>query len=86
MPKNNCIGSPSNLEVLLHMHVSPSPHPRSDAPAVVEAIAELLEAGMICRDDRHYTTTDKGKFYIEHLLSIPFPVRTFSIPDMSKEG
>lgn len=81
----NCIGSPSSLEVLLHMHVSPSPHPRSDAMAVKHAISDLLEAGMIQRDDRHYTTTDKGKFYIEHLLSIPFPVRTFSIPAMNSE-
>lgn len=82
----NTIQCPNNLEVLLHFHVSPSVHPRIDAMAVKEAITELREAGMIQPSDRSYTTTDKGKFYIEHLLAVPFPVRTFYIPANEQEG
>ena len=56
-------------------------HPRSSAPSVIQSIQMLQEAGLIERDDRHYTTTAKGKFYLDHLLSIPFPERTFHIPE-----
>lgn len=74
------IQTPNNLEVLLHYHTTPQIHPRHDAPAVKSAVEMLLAEGLLQRDDRLYTTTDKGKFYLDHLLSRPFPVRTFSIP------
>ena len=73
--------SPCALEVLIHCHTSPMIHPRSSAPSVIQSIQMLQEAGLIERDDRHYTSTAKGKFYLDHLLSIPFPERTFHIPE-----
>lgn len=76
------ISTVNSLEVLLHCHVSNSPHPRAEAPAVKEAIRALSFEGMIEPFDRHHVTTDKGTFYIKHLLKQPFPVVAFSIPEV----
>jgi len=82
------IGSPSNLEVLLHCYYSSEPHPRADAPAVMEGINYLINTGMIYAityngntGEETWKTTAKGEAYIEHLMSIPFPVATWVIPD-----
>lgn len=75
-----CIKTPSDLELLIHCHVSPSVHPRATAPAIVDGTTRLLNYGLIERVDRHYTTTPRGKFYLEHLLKQPFPVETYVIP------
>ena len=75
------ISTPSNLELLLHCHVSPAEHPRMDAPVIGAGIKYLSEQGMIERYDRTWQTTAKGKFYIEHLLKTPFPETSFSIPE-----
>lgn len=77
-----CIQTPSDLELLIHCHVCAQVHPRADAPAIIDGISRLVAAGLIQREDRHYGTTDKGKFYIEHLLKQPFPVETFTIPEV----
>ena len=77
-----CIWSPNNLEVLIHCHCSGSVHPRIDAPAVMDAIKILSAEGLIIQSDRHYVTTDKGKFYLDHLLSIPFPIQEYRIPEI----
>lgn len=77
-----CIQTPSDLELLLHCHVSPQVHPRADAPAIIDGTRRLVDAGLIERMDRHYGTTEKGKFYIAHLLKQPFPVVTFCIPEV----
>lgn len=76
------IRTPSNLEVLLHCHVSPESHPRTDAPAVKDAIEYLLDEGMISLYDHTFTTTAKGQFYIAHLMKVPFPVTTYEIPEV----
>lgn len=77
-----CIHTPNNLEVLLHYHVTPTKHPRFEAPAVEEAIEELYQEGLIVNDGKSYRSTAKGKFYIEHLLRQPYPVTVFSIPEV----
>jgi hypothetical protein len=69
-----------DLEVLLHCHVSPTVHPRYHVQAVKDAISSLVAHDMIEQSDRHYSTTEKGKFYLEHLLSQPFPVVIYAIP------
>lgn len=77
----------NNLEVLLHCYVSPSPHPRYDTPAVKEAIYELTANDLIyCVGDRLFSTTPKGVFMVNHLLSIPLPVEetAFYIPDLGE--
>jgi len=41
------IGSPSNVELLLHYFCSPIKHPRADAPAIKDGTERLLELGAI---------------------------------------
>lgn len=74
--------TPCQLEVLMHYYVSGHDHPRKEAPAVAEAITMFMQEGMLkfANDGVHITTTDKGSFWLEHLLSIPFPVKRFRIP------
>lgn len=53
--------TPSDLEVLIHCHAIPTPHPRWEAPAVREALNMFLKAGIIEVNhhltDRHYAET-----------------------------
>ncbi len=67
---------PSDIEVLLHYHVSPDPHPRIEAPAVADGIRRLKQLGLLedRRRDNVYTTTDKGRVHIEQLCTMPLPV------------
>lgn len=73
------IGTPCALNVLLHAHCSPTPIPNAEASSVAESIRYLENAEMIWRVDRHYETTDKGKFYIEHIMNLPFPKVVFTM-------
>jgi hypothetical protein len=75
------IGSPSNLELLLHCYYSPEPHPRYHAPAIQEGLKHLLDHKMISGDGNIFHTTPKGEAFIKHLMTIPFPVTTYKIPD-----
>jgi hypothetical protein len=78
------LGFPLNAELLLHSHCIAAPMPRMDAPAVRESVEFLLTEGMIelylpDGPDR-YRTTDKGRFFIEHLMAVQFPVQRWEIP------
>lgn len=75
-----CIQTPNNLDVLMHCHVSPTPHPRAGAPAVEDALEFLYQEGLIECVGGNYNTTKKGRFYLEHLLRQPFPETVFCIP------
>jgi len=74
--------SPSDIEVLIHCHVSPAPHPRFHAPAVREALDMWERCGFIhCSRDGFepvvtptvYETTTKGKAMIEALCNVEEP-------------
>ena len=39
--------SPNEIEVLIHCHCTPGPHPRAHAPAVQYALNKLAECGAI---------------------------------------
>lgn len=77
------INTPSNLEVLLYCYYSAEVHPRYSTQAVQEGLQYLLDNDMIRPNEdatkTHYVT-DKGIFYIKHLMVVPFPVNTWSIP------
>lgn len=75
------IRTPNNLEILMHFYVSPSIHPRYDAPAVREGVQYLIDHGMLFEGELYCTVTPKGEFFIKHLMDIPFPVETYRIPD-----
>ena len=72
--------SPSDIEVLIHCHVSPEPHPRRGAPAVCEALDMWMRGGFIRYTSSHinpfvatYETTAKGKAMIEALCNTEEP-------------
>lgn len=39
--------TPNDIEILIHCHVCPEPHPRKDAPAVDESLKSLERNGLI---------------------------------------
>jgi hypothetical protein len=91
--------TPLQLEILLHYVYSPHDFREGDfsAPAVREAIdifrADLKDspydtAGLLTKSERPgqtYTLSERGRVYIEHLLSQPLPVQTWTVPCGVKE-
>ena len=69
------IHSPSNIEVILHYHTTPTVHPRIDAPAVADATAMLLRAGCIEYDENTglHHTTPKGRAWVKALCNVEIP-------------
>jgi hypothetical protein len=66
--------SPGLIEIVLHYHCCPEPHPRADAPYVLDSTAELLTAGLIERDARGIMrTTERGSAWVEMLCATPLP-------------
>lgn len=79
------LGSPLVLDVLMHYHVRTIPHENILASAVAEALDYLKKNEMLewYAQGAYYRTTEKAKFFIDHILSRPFPVEvtTFKIPE-----
>lgn len=74
------IRTPCILEALIHCFVTGLPHPRGDAPAVKQALHYLHDHGLISQPHGAPRVTEKGRFYLEHLLAQPFPVESYAIP------
>lgn len=70
------LNSPSDIEVLLHHHYSPDPHPRRDAPAVKDAIIRFRNDG-IFTDQIHPELTKKGKAWLNMILNTPYPRQVY---------
>jgi hypothetical protein len=78
------IYSPNNIDVLLHCHTCPRPHERFNAPAVQDAIRDLLNAGAIEPDgDERFSTTPLGRAWVQALCSVP-PPRTAFIDEQGR--
>lgn len=72
------IHSPNNIEVLLHYHTTPEPHPRIDAPAVKEATEMLLRVECIKPSmPGRFNTTPKGKAWVEALCNVELPQEAY---------
>lgn len=72
--------TPSDIEVLLHYYVSPEPHPRETAPAIVGTIemylnTDILEVNTLY--DSNYQVTAKGKAWLQMILSVPYPTQVW---------
>jgi hypothetical protein len=67
--------TPNDLEILIHFHVSPSKHPRADAPAVKDAIKCLQMMDLIAplEEQGKYETTGRGKAHMKQLQCLPLP-------------
>lgn len=71
------IGTPNNINVLLHYHTKPTPHPRSDAPAVIEVTDMLHREGCIYDEKGCWCTTDKGQAWVMALCNTEIPRELF---------
>jgi hypothetical protein len=69
--------TPNDIEVLIHCHVSPSPHPRANAPAVQGALEWLREAGLIIKGAEYFGTTERGRALVQVLCDTPFPAQAW---------
>lgn len=72
--------TPNAIEVLIHCHVCPLPHPRKDAPAVAEELQSFLKNGLIEPEPGSpggYRTTERGAAHIEQLCRTAWPVRVW---------
>jgi len=74
--------TPGDIEVLLHYHTNPAPHPRRDTPAVKEATKRFVCEGLIELDDKKqyittYITTDRGEAFVKVLCNTPLPTQAW---------
>lgn len=68
--------TPNHIEVLIHCHVSPEPHPRLNAPAVQAALRDMADNGLIRHvHDGVYETTDLGCAHVRQLCRLDLPQR-----------
>jgi len=70
--------TPNDIEILIHCHVSPRPHPRADAIAVKETLRSLETNGLIeRRGGGEYCTTKRGQAHMEQLCGLAWPVEAW---------
>lgn len=72
--------TPNAIEILIHCHSCPMPHPRRGAHAVEEELRSLQENELIEPDPsvpNGYRTTDRGRAHIEQLCSTAWPVQVW---------
>lgn len=70
--------TPNDIEILIHCHVCPLPHPRADAPAVEESLRNLFVRGLIEKDGNGgYHTTGRGNAHVVQLCSMPWPTQAW---------
>ena len=74
--------TPNELEILIHFYVCREPYPREHAPAVIEAINQLIKNDVIILANREisdgvanrtYKTTEKGEAWLKTILATPMP-------------
>lgn len=67
--------TPSEIEVLIHCYVSPTPHPRKCAPDIESTLQSFVVNGLVDHvGGGVYTTTDRGRAHIAQLCATPWPV------------
>jgi DNA-binding PadR family transcriptional regulator len=75
--------SPSDLEVLIHCHAIPGPHPRFDSGAIQDTLDQFCADGIIERVANtldEYRTTDRGQKWLEMILETPYPEQCWIDP------
>lgn len=81
---DNTVISALELRILLHYYYSPDPWGSEGGVAVNHAFSRFYAEGLLDRCDGGRTyLTEKGKFYVEHILATPFPEmkRIYIIPE-----
>jgi hypothetical protein len=71
--------TPGEIEILIHCHCTPEPHPRLHAPAVQATIQSFLANDLIQRAESFdgYVTTARGAAHIEQLCRTPWPTQAW---------
>lgn len=76
--------TPSDIEVLIHCHVTMVPHPRQSAPAVQSALDRFERDGLIQRLTpdglEGYSTTQRGVVLMKMLCETPYPQQQWVDP------
>lgn len=68
------IDSPNNIDILLHFYCTLGvPHPRQGAPAVDEAIKEMVDDGVLRAGATSFQITNLGRAWVTALCSTPKP-------------
>lgn len=73
--------TPSDIEILIHCHTCPTPHPRISASAIAETIRMFVLNGIVEEKQLkyssgvYYPTTDRGKVLVEIICSTPLPIQ-----------
>lgn len=87
--------TPLEIEIVLHYYCSHTDYGRdkgggncpSDAPAVVEALGDLVRSGLIelsgslLAPEPRYLIADRGSAYVEFLKEMPLPVSKWVMPE-----
>jgi hypothetical protein len=74
---------PAKIEILIHIHCSPEPWPRKDAPVYQETIKEFVHEGLITASrgrGSEWRTTERGAAMIQHLTEVKLPVAVWVQP------
>lgn len=78
--------TPLTLEIILHYYAHARDYREGDfsAPAVREVVDCLISEGMLDNDadpehPSRFRITEKGRFYIDFLRAVPFPVMRYTI-------
>jgi hypothetical protein len=70
--------TPNDIEILIHCHVSPTPHPRFECN---KDVFDSLELNGLIEYHEHligvYVTTARGRAHINQLCSTPWPTQAW---------
>lgn len=67
--------TPNDIEILIHCYVSPSAHPRYDAPAVKDSIGKMVQMGLLAYTGLNiFNTTAKGEAHIKQICNLALPI------------
>lgn len=76
--------SPFILRIILHCHTQPTERfAQYNAPIFEKTISSLVDKGLVAPMDggyETYETTEKGKAFVQMLLSTPSPVERYMDP------
>lgn len=71
----------NHLEVIFHYYISPEPHPRKHVSVIQEIQQFYVKQEILEPDDTgRLFVTNRGKAWIDMLLSTPFPVQVWVDP------
>lgn len=80
--------TPNDIEILLHYYTTPEPHERVSAPAVIKAIKNFRQRGILEDSDNPsgLRVSEKGEKLVEMLCETPDPINVWIDPrSMNKE-